>query len=85
MMPNLTNIHSRPDQPITYELRLRGHLDQQWQDWFDSASITLAENGETILICEVVDQAALHGLLRRVRDLGVQLIAVTRIEPDQNE
>ena len=64
-----------------YEIRLQGHLDQRWAAWFEGLSITLAANGETWLTGPVVDQAALHGLLRKVRDLGLPLIAVMKVEP----
>lgn len=72
---------SRPDQPLTYQIRLRGHLDAAWEDWFGDVTITLEEHGETLLTCRVPDQAALHGLLRRVRDLGIPLISVVCLNP----
>jgi hypothetical protein len=72
---------SNPDQPLTYQIRLRGHLDETWEDWFDGVTITREENGETLLTCRVPDQAALHGLLRRVRDLGIPLISVVCLNP----
>ena len=59
-----------------YEIRIRGHLGHQWTDWFEGLTITLQENGDTLLTGPVVDQAALHGLLRKVRDLGIPLISV---------
>ncbi|MEP7356628.1 MAG: hypothetical protein ABI847_05270, partial [Anaerolineales bacterium] len=62
-----------------YEIRLKGHLDTRWVDQFDGLTITLADNGETWLTGLVVDQAALHGLLRKVRDLGLPLIAVIKV------
>jgi len=68
-----------------YEIRLKGHLDQRWADRFDGLTITLVDNGETRLTGPVVDQAALHGLLRRVRDLGLPLIAVIKVEPKQTQ
>jgi hypothetical protein len=61
-----------------YEIRIEGHLDGQWADWFDNMSITLEEDGTTLLSGPVPDQAALYGLLRKVRDLGVPLVAVIR-------
>jgi hypothetical protein len=70
------------DEPVVYHIRLKGHLGDQWNDWFGSVAITPEENGETLLTC-VVDQAALYGLLRKVRDLGMLLIAVNRVDPDQ--
>ncbi len=71
------------DQPWHCEIRLKGHLDERWTDWFDGLTITRDANGETRLTGPVVDQAALHGLLRKVRDLGLPLISVNRLEPDQ--
>ncbi len=67
---------------MLYQIRLRGHLGQQWSDWFEGLSITLEENGDTLLTGPVVDQAALHGLLRKVRDLGLPLLEVTHVKPD---
>jgi hypothetical protein len=71
------------DQPGVYEIRIRGHLGREWTDWFGGLSITLEVDGDTLLTGTVVDQAALHGLLRRVRDLGMPLISVTRVERGQ--
>ena len=71
------------DQPGRYEIRLKGHLDNRWADWFDGLTITLEENGDTRLTGPVVDQAALHGLLRKVRDLGMPLLSVTHVGPSQ--
>ena len=69
------------DEPGLYEIRIKGHLDNRWADWFDGLTITREDNGETRLIGPVVDQAALHGLLRKVRDLGLPLVAVIHVEP----
>jgi hypothetical protein len=66
-----------------YRLTVQGHLDRAWADWFDGLTITLAERGETILTGPVVDQAALHGLLIKIRDLGLPLLAVTRLDPER--
>jgi hypothetical protein len=68
------------DQPMVYQIRIKGHLGPQWTDWFGGLTITLEESGETLLTGPVIDQAALHGLLRKVRDLGMPLISVTRVE-----
>ena len=69
--------------PVTiYQIRVRGHLNQEWSEWFDNMTITLESNGDTILVGRVVDQAALHGLLIRVRDMGLTLISVNRVEED---
>ena len=71
-----------PGQPTVYQIRIKGHLGNQWTDWFDGLTITLEEDGETLLTGPVVDDAALHGLLKKVRDLGTPLLSVNRIEPD---
>jgi hypothetical protein len=70
-------------EPGRYEIRLKGHLDDRWTDWFDGLTITREDNGDTLLTGAVVDQAALHGLLRKVRDLGLPLIAVIQVDPKQ--
>ncbi len=74
---------SRRDLPRIYENKIDGHLGGQWSDWFDGLAIRLEGDGQTLLTGLVVDQAALHGLLRKVRDLGVPLLSVTRIETGQ--
>ncbi len=66
-----------------YQITVKGHLDNRWADWFEGLTITLEDNGETLLTGPVVDQAALHSLLRKVRDLGMPLISVTRVRPGQ--
>ena len=76
---------SRRDLPRIYELRIDGHLGSQWSDWFDGLTITLEDDGQTVLTGPAVDQAALHGLLRKVRDLGMPLISVNRVEPIQSD
>ena len=63
-----------------YEIRIQGHLAGRWADWFESLTITLQEDGVTLLTGPVVDQAALHSLLRKVRDLGMPLLSVNRVE-----
>lgn len=68
-----------------YEIRIQGHLDAQWTDWFGMLSVTMEENGDTLLTGTVADQSALHGLLRKVRDLGMPLISVNRIGPRQTD
>jgi hypothetical protein len=70
-------------EPGLYEIRLKGHLDAKWADWFDGLTITRADNGETLLRGQVVDQAALHGVLRKVRDLGLPLVSINQIDPKQ--
>lgn len=68
-----------------YEIRLKGHLDARWEPWFDGLTLGNCSDGTTTISGPVVDQSALHGLLQRVRDLGLPLISVTRIEPDHAE
>jgi hypothetical protein len=82
-MANERNPKRDPSEPMVYQIRVTGHLGAQWTDWFEGLSITLQDNGETLLSGPVVDQAALHGLLRKVRDLGLPLLAVIRLQPDQ--
>jgi hypothetical protein len=65
-----------PDQPTIYQIRLKGHLGHQWTEWFGGLSVTLEENGVTLLTGPVVDQAALHSLLKKVRDLGMPLLSI---------
>jgi len=71
------------NDPELYEIRIKGHLAGRWVDWFDGLTITLEENGDTLLTGPVVDQAALHGLLKKVRDLGMPLLSVICVKPDQ--
>lgn len=66
-------------EPGLYEIRIKGHLAGRWVDWFEGLAITLEEDGETLLTGPVIDQAALHGLLRKVRDLGMPLLSVNRV------
>jgi hypothetical protein len=66
-------------QPMIYQIRIKGHLGRQWADRFEELSITLEENGTTLLTGPVVDQAALHGILRRIRDLGIALLSVNSV------
>jgi hypothetical protein len=81
-MSNKLNSESDPMQPTTYQIRIKGHLGRQWADWFGGLTITLEENGDTVLTGPVVDQAALHGLLRKVRDLGMPLVSVGPVKLD---
>jgi hypothetical protein len=69
------------DESGLYEIRLKGQLDSQWTNWFDGLSITLEDNGDTLLSGPLKDQAALHGLLKKVRDLGMILVSVCPVEP----
>jgi hypothetical protein len=75
-----TGPHRSPDR---YEIRLRGHLDSRWAAWFDGLNLTNESDGTTIIHGPVADQAALHGLLQKVRDLGLPLVSVTQVQPGQ--
>lgn len=70
-----------PGQPIVYQIRIKGHLTDQWANWFEGLSITLEEDGNTLLTGPVIDQAALFGLLKKVRDLGLPLVSINCAEP----
>jgi hypothetical protein len=79
---NIKRSHAKtnPGQPMVYQIRIEGHLDAQWTDWFSGMTITLEENGDTLLTGPIVDQAALFGLLKKVRDLGIPIISLNRVE-----
>jgi len=79
-MSNHPDHKTDSSQPLVYQIRLKGHLDNQWTDWFDGLTITLEEAGNTLLTGPVVDQAALHGLLKKVRDLGMPLVSVNLVQ-----
>lgn len=68
------------DKPALYEICLKGHLNKRWSSWFEGLTITLDEDGDTLLTGLVADQAALHGLLKKVRDLGMLLVSVNPLE-----
>jgi len=72
-------------QQEVYQIVVKGHLDSEWSDWFDGLTITMVDNGETILSGPVVDQTALHGVLIKIRDLGLPLLSLTRIEPERGK
>lgn len=78
-MPGIFNPETDPDQPAIYQIRLKGQLDALWTDWFGGMAVTLTGDGDTLLTGPVADQAALHGLLRKVRDLGIPLVSVTEM------
>jgi hypothetical protein len=82
-MSNEINSEIDPGQPMVYQIRIKGHLGRQWTDWFGGLTLTLEDNGEMLLTGPVVDQAALHGVLRTVRDLGMPLLSVIRVTPGQ--
>lgn len=70
---------TEPVEPTVYQIRIKGHLDREWTDWFGGMSITLKSNGDTLLTGPVVDQAALFGVLNKVRDLGLPLLALNPV------
>ena len=82
-MSNKLNPKKDQCQTMVYQIRIKGHLGREWTDWFEGLTITLEHNGDTLLTGPVVDQAALHGLLKKVRDLGMPLVSVSPLEPDQ--
>src|SRR5512139_2076813 len=71
--------------PVIYQIRIKGQLDSQWTDWFEGLTITPKDNGTTLLTGSAIDQAALHGLLKKMRDLGLPLISINPVEPDPAE
>jgi hypothetical protein len=76
---------TRSEADGCYEIRLQGHLHTRWTAWFDGMTVTPRSDGTTVLCGDVVDQSALHGLLRKVQDLGLPLLSVTAIRPNQPE
>jgi len=78
-------IEAIPAEPTAYRIRLKGQLDQPWADWFEGLAITLEDNGDTLLSGPVADQAALHGLLKKIRDLGMPLLSITPVECNRAE
>lgn len=84
-MTNNHNANAGQNSPLVYKIRIKGRLGRQWSEWFEGMTITSLDNGETVITGPVADQAALHGLLRKVRDLGLPLVSVNRIHPDQTD
>ena len=82
-MRNKFNPNTDPNQPTVYRIRIKGQIGPEWSDWFEGLTITLEEDGNMLLSGPVVDQAALHGLLKKVRDLGLPLLSVCPHEPGQ--
>jgi hypothetical protein len=83
MMPNEQKSDNDLDEPKVFQIRIQGHLSQQWQDWFEGLTITLEEDGNTFLSGHVVDQSALHGILKKIRNLGMPLLSVNSIDSNQ--
>jgi hypothetical protein len=71
-----------PDRPTVFQIRIQGYLGQQWQGWFEGLTITLEEDGNTLLNGPIVDQSALHGILKKIRNLGMPLLAVNAADPN---
>ncbi|HYI24647.1 MAG TPA: hypothetical protein VD767_04485 [Thermomicrobiales bacterium] len=84
-MPDRSSPIPDASQAKIYQIRVKGHLGPRWSDWFEDLTITPEENGDTLLTGPVVDQAALHGLLRKVRDLGLPLLSIIRIEASEDD
>jgi hypothetical protein len=82
-MSNEINSEMNPGQPMVYQIRIEGHLGREWTDWFGGLAITALDNGETLLTGSVVDQAALYGLLKKVRDVAMPLISVVCVKAGQ--
>ena len=80
-MSGIRNSKAAPSKPGNYQIRLKGHLGAEWENWFEGLTITLEEGGDTLLTGLVVDQAGLHGLLKKVRDLGMPLVSVNPLGP----
>lgn len=80
-MSNKPEPKPEPSVPVVYQIRIESHLGREWTDWFEGMTITLEDDGDTLLTGPVIDQAALHGLLKKVRDLGMPLVSVSPVEP----
>lgn len=79
-MTNTSNSETGSSRPTVYEVRIKGHLGPDWADWFEGAAVSSLADGDTLLVGPMVDQAALHAVLRRVRDLGLTLVSVRRLQ-----
>jgi hypothetical protein len=85
VMSNHLDPQPNQGQPLIYQIRIKGQLGCEWTDWFGGLTITPQNNGETLLTGPVCDQAALYGLLKKVRNLGLPLLSVSSTNPDQTE
>lgn len=83
MISRKNNQMPAPDQPSIFQIRIKGHLGHQWTDWFDGMAIALEDNGNTLLTGPVTDQATLHGLIKKVRNLGMPLVSIDSALPDR--
>jgi len=83
VMSNELETKPTSSQPVVYQIRIKGHLSHEWTDWFEGLTVSLEEDGNTLLTGPVIDQAALHGLLKKVRDLGLPLVSVCPLKPGQ--
>ncbi len=79
-MSRVTNSKTKIDHPVIYEIRIGAQLSSQWMSWFDNLAISVEESGETLMVGPLADQAALFGLLKKVRDLGIPLISVNLVQ-----
>jgi hypothetical protein len=79
-MSDIFDRKTDPSRPIVYQIRVKGHLGSQWTDWFGGLTITLEDKGETLLTGPIIDQAALHALLKKLRDLGIPLVSVVSVD-----
>jgi hypothetical protein len=84
-MTNTRPTKTDPGESLIYQIRIRGHLSRHWSDWFSGLTITALDSGETLLTGALVDQAALYSLLKKVRDIGLPLVSVSPMQPDQEE
>jgi hypothetical protein len=82
-MSEIRTATEQQDESVLYEIRVKGHLDDRWADQFEGLTLRRADHGDTLLTGPVIDQAALHGVLRRVRDLGLPLVSVVQVDPQQ--
>ena len=83
LMSNKPKLQLHPGEPTIYQIKIEGHLSHLWSDWFGGMNVTLEEDGDTLLTGPVIDQSALHGLLKKVRDLGMPLVSVNQILCDE--
>ena len=79
-MPDEQKSNPEANQQMVYQFKLKGHLSQQWLNWFEGLIVTLEEDGNTLLSGTVVDQSALHGILKKIRDLGMPLLSMNSVE-----